>query len=198
MVGDPQAPVDKPDKDGLLDQQMIEQMSPAPDAIYLPISDCVTDLYYTDSGNPAPDVEFHYSLKFEMVNLADYNALLEHPQAEEISSTIISYMREHGNSSLTLELERDTNELGAYTSDEIGPNSLTPGTQDDLQIVLDELIPILKETYGIDFGTVTVNTSAQEVDGCGASYWVVPGDQANLQDGVSYGHTAGVETYKPM
>ena len=113
-----------------------------------------------------------------MDNLADYNALINHPDASEIASTIVSYMRENGNESLSLELARDLNELGVYSDDEIGPNTLTPGTIGDLQLVLDDLTPILEATYGVSLGKATVNTSVQEVDGCGPPAWVVPSDQA--------------------
>lgn len=201
MATDPQEPVQQEDNpaDRLgLDQKTIQQMTPAPQALYLPIDDCLTDLEYVDDGSPAPDVEMHYSIKLEFANLYDYNAILEHPDGQEIANTITQFMRENGYESLLLELARDTNELGAYSTHELGPNSLTPGTVGDLQVVLDDLIPMLNETYGLNIDKATVNTSAQEVEGCGPSPWSVPKDIVENTHGGGSSIRVELDAYKPM
>lgn len=181
MVGDPQSiPDNDTGKDErLLDQEQIEEMTPAPDNLYLPISDCLTDLFYED-GSKAPDAGFHYSIHFEMDNLHDYNELVNHPQVDEIVNTITSYMLEHGHAVLELELLRDQNEAGAYAADEVGPNTLTPNTIADMEIILKDLVADINATYGVHIAGAGVNTSAQEVDGCGPSSWAVPNDQTEL------------------
>jgi hypothetical protein len=181
-----------------LDQKTIEQMTPAPQPLYLPINDCLTGLQYSDDGSEAPDVEMHYSIKLEFANLHDYNAVLEHPDGQEIANTITQFMRENGYESLLNELARDANEFGAYSADEVGPNSLTPGTVTDLQIILDDLIPMLNETYGLNIDKATVNTSAQEVEGCGPSPWAVPKDIVENTHSGGTSTTVELDAYKPM
>lgn len=202
MVGNPQDHFNEPKKDGVLDQNTIEEMTPAPDYLYIPLSECITGLIYVDDGSSAPDEEIHYSIKLDMGNQRNYNEILQHPDGQEIYNTITSYMSEHGYDSLVLELDRDLNQLGTYDKSEVGPNSLTPGTIGDLDVILEDLVPMLNETYGLHIQSATTNASAQQVEGCSASSWFIPGNVAETikPDGdIKHDdNTAGLDTYKPM
>ena len=144
--------------------------------LILNVSDCVENLVYED-GSSAPDEEFHYSIRFKFANKADSDAVRNHPNSEEIANSIIAYMREHGNESLALELQRD--QLTDVYPGETGYKSFTSGTVGDLNIVVEEMIPIINETYGLAIQNGEVSSRSQQVQGCNPSPWILPEDLAD-------------------
>lgn len=87
---------------------------------------------------------------------------------------MIAYMRENGNESLMLELDRDR--LPDVYPGETGYKSFTSGTTGDLNIVVEEMIPIINETYGLAIQSGDVSSRSQQVSGCNPSPWLLPED----------------------
>ena len=150
------------------------------------MSECLTDLTYTDDGSPAPDANIHYSISFQMANRGDYTALMEHPDSQEIANTITNYMAENGYEALLNELkDEDT-------------RSLRPETIEQLNASIAELIPILNSTYGLNIQGGNVNSRTFEADGCGAKSFFVPNDVGSIDQPQEQQHAEGIGVFKPL
>lgn len=161
-------------------QEFLDQMLP-PDTLELDLDHCIGNLDFIDGSGKAPDQQFFYTVDFHFATEADRQALLDHPDRDEIVSTMEKYMRDDPGvtESFELELERDRNPV--YTeAGEAGSNSLTEGTIGDLEVSVEEMIKSINETYGLNIQRGTVSEKSQQLDGCNPSSDAIPNDLTKL------------------
>jgi hypothetical protein len=72
----------------------IRNALPPTEPTTLSLGQCMTNMVY-ENGTSAPDQKINYSIAFTFESEGDRQALLNHPDVEEIASTMQAFMRDH-------------------------------------------------------------------------------------------------------
>jgi len=107
------------------------------------IQQCVGNIDTPDQ----PERMFGYGVVIGFQSLEDAEGFRNHPDNGEIENTIKQFMRSDGKETLILEGERDQNKDIYPDADTEGFNDNTLG---DFQISVDEIIPEINQTYGVN------------------------------------------------
>lgn len=146
-----------------LPESVIKESQPAPNAI-LPVDHCVRDMMYED-GSPAPGEAFYMTLRFQFENLKDYEDFFSHPDVDQIGNTIKKFMQDNIADTINLEFERDRNPY-YIERDDAYPRTLTEGARGDIQVGIDDVIPMINETYDVKIKSGDVSKNIGRQTGC--------------------------------
>lgn len=166
----------------ILPEGIITDMKP-PEPLWLNLDHCIGNPNLIDGSGEAPDQKFFYMVEFHFATESDRQALLDHPDRDEIINTMEKYMSNDPGvtESFEFELERDQ-----YLDDypDAGPNSLNSGTISDLEVSVDEMIKSINETYGTKIQHGTVMKGSHQFEGCNPSSDAIPEDLASTDPDV--------------
>ncbi len=185
---DPLAPTTVPDGvlDGIVDSPSIQQ-NPYENYEVLHIGQCVS--HYDEPD--APMSYFAYGVVIGFDSPEDHNAYINHPERSEIEATITSKIREDGEETLRLEIDRD--ESPEFYPD-AGHDSFNDGTIGDFSVVVDETIASVNQDYGTNISGGFVPEQSAELP---AVFFCGTGEP--LPDDVTQNHNGNdAQTYSAL